>query len=72
MTVDARTLREPIVCTLEEIVEPHGTKAIRGLQDTATRNANERNELVRTLVNLASGGRRVRANENRRMNAHGR
>lgn len=71
-TIDARTLTTPIICTLEEIepVEMSASKdrsqsSVEGLRATATRNQNERTELVKTLVNLASGGRRVRANERR-------
>lgn len=74
--IDARTLTTPIICTLEEI-EPlemgqrDNSKAAARLRELAERNTTARQQAVTALVNLASGGRRVRANEDRR-NQHGR
>ncbi len=76
MAVDARTLREPIICSVEDIMpvqmsQQDNSKAAAKLRELAEKNHTARQQAVTALVNLASGGRRVRANESRRMNAHG-
>lgn len=71
--VDARTLTTPIYFSGDDVVpieaaQPDQSKAIRGLQEITNRNSTERAHAVSALVRLASGGRRVRANEDRRDN----
>lgn len=67
-TIDARTLREPITCAVEDIqpiVEMSSrdnTRAAARLRAIAESNHTARQQAVTALVNLASGGRRVRAN----------
>ncbi len=73
--MDARLLNEPIICSLEDIQPLHMSrdngKAAAKLRELAERNHTARQQAVSGLVRLASAGRRVRANENRR-NQHGR
>ena len=73
--MDARKLNEPIICSLEDIQPIHmsrdNSRAAARLRELAEKNTKDRQNAVSGLVRLASGGRRVRANETRRRKAHG-
>ncbi len=72
--MDAKELNTPIICSVSDITPVQmrdNSRAAARLRELAEKNHTARQQAVSSLVNLASGGRRVRANESRR-NQHGR
>jgi hypothetical protein len=71
--MDAKELNTPIICSVSDITPIEmrdNSRAAARLRELAETNHTARQQAVSGLVRLASGGRRVRANENRRK-AHG-
>ncbi len=72
MTIDAKSIRVPISFSADDITpraqmsQQDNSKAAARLRELAEKNHTARQQAVSGLVRLASGGRRVRANENRR------
>lgn len=70
MAIDARTLKEPIVCTVEDI-EPielssrDNTRAAARLRAIAERNTTDRQQAVSALVRMTGNARAIRVNNER-------
>jgi hypothetical protein len=70
--MDAKELNTPIICSVSDITPIEmrdNSKTAAKLRELAETNRTARQQAVSGLVRLASGGRRVRANERR--NQHG-